>query len=171
MEQTAEFITRRKLRRARTEKGPEESWQKRNINQGEYSKKQIREQHVHKLPYKSKINLSECRFFLHAVKTLVSFDCELASPPRESERRSRRTIVKIEFFVASHPISLTRNLYPEKTSREADALAACCGDVFHGVRRHIRNRSDRERGRLRPRNPDPSVSTGAVVPPDRVYDR
>ena len=36
----------------------------------------------------AKNNPLPCRFFLHAAATLVFFDCELASPQRESEFRS-----------------------------------------------------------------------------------
>src|SRR6202790_1244674 len=74
-------------------------------------------------------------FFLHDVVKLVFCDGELALC-WGSESRSRRTRVKIEYVIAARPTSLSRNPNSEKKSRQTDALAACGGDVFHGVGRH-----------------------------------
>ena len=82
----------------------------------------------------------------------------------------RRTRVKIEFFIASHPANFPRHPNNKKKSREAHALAACCRHVFHGVRRHVWNRRNYSRSGLWPRDIDPAVPASAVVLAYRVHD-
>src|SRR5207248_7420481 len=43
--------------------------------------------------------------------------------------------------------------------------------VLYGVRRHLRHGRDHSRGRVQPRNTDPAIPAGAVVPADGVHDR
>src|SRR5260370_35718886 len=58
----------------------------------------------------------------------------------------------------------------QKKSRKIHALAACSRHFFYGVWRHLRDRRDHSRRGLRPRDIDPIVSAGAVVPADSVHD-
>jgi uncharacterized protein (UPF0548 family) len=82
----------------------------------------------------------------------------------------RRTRVKIEFFIASHPATFPRHPNNKKKSREAHALAACGRHVFHGVRRHVWHGGNYSRSGLRPRDIDPAVPASAVVLAYRVHD-
>jgi hypothetical protein len=51
------------------------------------------------------------------VATLVFFECELALPQRRERVSLRRTRVKIEFFIPSHPATFPRHLNSKKKSR------------------------------------------------------
>src|ERR1700730_9204525 len=104
-----------------------------------------------------KIYLPRCIFFLHAGATLVSFECEFASPQRRERRSFRRTRVKIEFFIPSCPPAFPFHLHSEKKSCQTNALAPCSCHVLHGVWRNIRHRGDHSRRRLWPRNSDSAV--------------
>ena len=108
-------------------------------------------------------------FFLHAVTSLVSFECELASfsgvtagrSPQRRERVSiRRTRVKIEFYIASRPATFPRNPNSEKKSRQTYALAACGSHLLHGVWRHLRYGRDHSRSGLRSRDFDFALPAG-----------
>src|SRR3981081_1896697 len=64
-----------------------------------------------------KIFSLRCIFPLHAETTLVFCECELALQQRRERVSLRRTRVKIEFFIASHPATFPRNPNSKKKSR------------------------------------------------------
>src|ERR1700730_2248712 len=88
----------------------------------------------------------------------------------ESESRPRRTEVKIEHVIPARPTTLPSTSKSKKKSRKAAAVATCGGDVFHGVRRHLRHRADHFRRRIRSWNLDFAISAGAVVSADSLHD-
>src|SRR6266404_5384977 len=79
--------------------------------------------------------------------------------------------VKIEQHIGSRPYSFPSTFHTKRESSEADILAAGCGDVFHGVRRHIRNRRDYSRRGVWAWNFGSVVFAGALEPADSVHDR
>src|SRR5260370_12910544 len=79
--------------------------------------------------------------------------------------------VKIEHFTALRLTSFPRNPSSEKANRQADALAVGRRDIFHGVRRHLRNGTDCARRRIWTRDFDFAVDAGAVELADGVHDR
>src|SRR4029077_6645311 len=91
-----------------------------------------------------------------------------ATAERSRQRRKRvslrRTRVKIEFYIGSHPATFPRNSNSEKKNRQTYAVAACGRDILHGVWRHIRHGRNYSRSGVRARNIDPAVFAGAVVP-------
>ena len=91
--------------------------------------------------------------------------------PRESERRLRRTRVKIEFFIAARPVTFPNNFPSEDKDRQADALAPCGCDIFHGVWRDVWDRRNYQRRGVWARDFDFAVLAGAVVFADCVHDR
>src|SRR6267143_229693 len=113
----------------------------------------------------------KCIFSLHAVTTLVSCTCELALPQRRERVSFRRTRVKIEFYIASHPATFPRNPNSEKKSHQAYALAACGCHLLHGVRGHLWHGRDHSRSGLRPRDFNFVFPASAVVPADSIHDR
>src|SRR5260370_2251407 len=129
---------------------------------------------------RSKIFCAGCIFSLHAVTTLVFFECELASfstvtAGHSTQRRERvslrRTRVKIEFYIASRPATFPRNPDSKEKSRQTYALAACSRHLLHGVWRHVRDGRDHSRRGLRPWDSGFAVPAGAMVPANGVYDR
>ncbi len=64
-----------------------------------------------------KKNWPERIFFLHAVATLVFCECELALPQRRERVSLRRTRVRIEFNIGSHPATFPRHPNNKKESR------------------------------------------------------
>src|SRR6267143_5989410 len=114
---------------------------------------------------------SKCIFLLHAGATLVFFGCELASPWHRERGSFRTTRVKIEFFIPSGPAACQRYLHNQKKNRQIDPLAACCCDILHGVRWHVRDGRNYSRRGIRARDPDFVLPASAVVFADSVHDR
>src|SRR5215813_7461617 len=104
------------------------------------------------------------------LQTLYSSTASLFPPHRREQTAPRRTRVKIEQHIGSRPNSFPGYFHSKKESSQTDALAVGCSDIFHGVRRHIRNGRNYSWRGLWPRDFDSSLFAGALEFADSVHD-
>src|SRR5262249_33672531 len=110
-------------------------------------------------------------FPLQGVVNPVSCVLRASSSPMRARVARGGRLVKIEYVIPARPAALANNFQNQNESRKAHTVAACGGNVFHGVRRHVRHGANYLWCRIWARDFDFAVPARAVVLANSIYDR